>query len=65
MQVKKFLAIAFLTVIWWIALWGLIETIIQQFIRGSVKKAIMVYISMMTFVVAILYLNPSILEHFV
>jgi len=65
MQVKNYLGLGFLIVLWWVGLWGLIETIVQQFIRGSVKKAIMIYSSMIAFVALVIYLNPNILEHFI
>jgi hypothetical protein len=50
---------------WWIGTWGLIDTILNQFIKASVSKAIFVYTSIIVVVLVIVYLNPTLLEHFI
>jgi len=65
MEFIKVLFISFLLVIWWIAAWGIVELIIQQFIQGSARKAVMTYSFMLLFVITVLYFNPGVLEHFV
>ena len=58
------LPLALLIVIWWVGVWGLIETIIHQYIRGSPAKAIMIYSSMIALVIGVVYLNPKIIDYF-
>jgi len=53
--------ISLLIALWWIGLWGLIETIIHQYIKIS---PIFVYISLIIGVLIIVYFNPTLLEHF-
>jgi len=62
---KNYIALGFLIVFWWVGLWGIIETVVQQFTRGSATKALLVYGFMVAFVIVIIYLNPGILEHFI
>ena len=64
MNILNFLVIGFLVVIWWVGLWGIIEIVIQNLANGSVKNALFIYASMVSFVILILYMNPTILEHF-
>ena len=65
MEIVKVLFVSFLLVVWWIAAWGIVELIIQQFIQGSKRRAVMAYSSMILFVITVLYFNPGVLEHFV
>jgi len=58
------LPLALLVVIWWIGVWGLIETLIHQYIRGSTAKAILVYSSMIALVVGVVSLNPKMVDYF-
>ena len=58
------LFIAFIIIIWWIGVWGLVETILHQYIKGSYSKAIYVYGSLVAFVLAIVYMYPELLERF-
>ena len=61
---KKVLAIGFLVVLWWVGLWGIIELAVQNFSKGSSTKAFFAYVTMVLFVILIVYLNPTVLEHF-
>ena len=65
MEFGQILLISLLIVVWWIGSWGIIETIIHQYIRGSTSKALFVYGSMIIFVVLVVYLNPTIVEHLI
>ena len=62
---KKVLAIGFLVVLWWVGLWGIIELAVQNFSKGSSTKAFFAYALMVLFVIMIIYLNPTVLEHFI
>ena len=57
----EIILISLLIVLWWIGLWGLIETILHQYIK---TYPIFVYSSMIILVLAIVYFNPTLLEHF-
>ena len=57
--------LALIIVIWWIGVWGLIETIIQPFIKNSYWAAIGVYGAMIAIVILIVYLYPQVLESLV
>ena len=65
MEFGKILLISFLIVIWWIGSWGIVETLIHQYIRGSTMKALWVYGSMILFVITVVYFNPQIIDHFI
>ena len=64
MELSRILAASFLVVVWWIALWGLIEIVLKRFIGNSETKLIIAYSLMIAFVVAILYTYPVIIERF-
>jgi hypothetical protein len=55
----KVVSIGILLVLWWIAVWGIVETLIHLYAKGSAKKALFIYGSLLTIVLAILYTNPS------
>ena len=57
--------IALLLVFWWIGVWGLVETILHQYIKGSFTKAICVYTTIILIVIGIVWANPQLLEHFI
>ena len=64
MDKERILAASFLVVVWWIALWGLIEIVLKRFIGNSETKLIIAYSLMIAFVVAIIYTYPVIIERF-
>jgi hypothetical protein len=64
-KTSDILFIALLLVLWWIGVWGLIETLLHTFIRGSTQKAILVYSSLIATVILIVWAKPQLLEHFV
>ena len=61
---KNVFAIGFLVVLWWVGLWGIIELAVHNFSKGSSTKAFFAYAAMVLFVIMIIYLNPTVLEHF-
>ena len=56
------LLIGLLVVIWWIGVWGLIETVLADLIKTN---PLAVYGSMVVFVIIVVLVNPSLLEHFI
>lgn len=64
-ETRDILFIALLLVLWWVGLWGLIETLLHIFIKGSTQKAILIYSSLVLTVLVIVYAKPHLLENFV
>ena len=54
-----------LLIILWIGVWGLVETLIHLYIRGSTQKALFIYMSMIILVLAVVYVNPKMVDYFV
>jgi hypothetical protein len=64
-NVTNILLIAFLVVLWWIGVWGFVETLLHQVIKGSASKALLIYSSLIATVLVIVYMKPDLLEHFI
>jgi hypothetical protein len=64
-KTSDILFIALLIVLWWIGVWGLIETLLHTFIKGSTHNAILVYSSLIAIVILIVWTKPQLLEHFI
>jgi hypothetical protein len=61
---KDVLIIALVIVFWWIAVWGLVETLLHQYIKNSFWKAIGVYGILLVAVISFVTVYPQVLEHF-
>ena len=61
---KNILIASFLVVVWWIALWGLIEIVLKSIVGNSVIKSAIAYAVMILFVLTIVYMFPITLERF-
>lgn len=61
---KNILFASFLVVVWWIALWGLIEIVLKSIVGNSVTKSAIAYAVMILFVLTIVYMFPITLERF-
>jgi len=61
---KNILLISFLVVVWWIALWGLIEIVLKSIVGNSVRKSAIAYGLMIAFVLAIVYMYPHTIDRF-
>lgn len=57
--------LAVLIVVWWIGIWGLVETMIQPFIKNNYWSAIAVYGAMIAVVLLIVSVYPTVLESLV
>jgi len=64
MSMSNILFVSFLVVVWWIALWGLIEIVLKKVVGNSVEKSIIAYGLMIVFVLVIIYNNPHMVERF-
>jgi hypothetical protein len=64
METSRILAASFLVVVWWIALWGIIEIVLKRLVGNSETNLIITYCLMIAFVVAVLYTYPVIIERF-
>ena len=65
MVIYDILPLALLIILWWIGVWGLVETLIHLYIRGSTQRAIFVYMSMILLVLVVVYVNPKMVDYFV
>ena len=59
------LLISTLVIIWWIAVWGLIEIFLKDILGNSKKSYILVYSAMIVVVIAALYAYPRLGESFI
>jgi len=54
-----------ISIVWWIGWWGLIETLLQEFIAGSFHRAICIYCTLIAGCVMVVFCNPQILHYFI
>lgn len=59
------LLISTLVIVWWIAIWGLIDIFLTQMLGSSTKKFVTAYSLMVLTVLIIVYKYPILLESFV
>jgi hypothetical protein len=57
--------ISVLIVIWWIAIWGLIEIGLKQIVGNSQTLAVYAYTGMILAVLGIVYIQPDLIERFI
>jgi|LauGreDrversion4_2_1035121.scaffolds.fasta_scaffold03099_3 hypothetical protein len=58
------LFVSFLVILWWMALWGLLDIGFKQLVGNSTQKMVNLYILMIVFVLAIVFTYPKIIERF-
>ena len=63
--VRDLLPIALLLVLWWIGLWGFLDTLLGMVIKNNTTTALFVYGSIVLVVLFIVTMKPQMLEHFV
>ena len=56
--------ISFLVIIWWTAVWGLIEISLKAMLGSSVKNHAIAYFFMIAVVLTIAFFNPVMLDTF-
>jgi len=59
------LMIGVLIVIWWVGIWGLIETGVHYYARNSIPRALAIYSLLVTIVIIVIFYNPVIVDHFI
>lgn len=55
------LGVSVLIVIWWVALWGLLEICLKSYVKKT-EHALCIYTGMIFFVLAFVWLYPEIYE---
>jgi hypothetical protein len=59
-----FFWVALLIILWWVAVWGFIDTFLHLFIKGSPQTALLIYGTLALVVGLILYRSPQLREYF-
>ena len=54
-----------LVMVWWIGVWGLVETLLQEFIQGSFGRAVGTYVTIIAGCLLVVYSNPQVLHYFI
>lgn len=54
------LGISLITIIWWVAIWGLSDTIIHTLFKGQTFAELILYIVMIAFVLTMIFFFPEI-----
>lgn len=54
---------SFLIIFWWIAIWGLVETLVEMFVKNALVGRLIFYSGMIIVVVGTVLLNPHYLDH--
>jgi hypothetical protein len=49
-------------IIWWVAIWGIADTVIHSVFKGATMKELLTYFSMIIFVLLIIIYNPEFME---
>jgi hypothetical protein len=61
----ELLFIALVIVVWWMGVWGLLDTILHFYIQGKPQRALVIYGLMVASVLAFVAFKPQVLERFV
>jgi len=64
-MVHNILLISTLVIIWWIAIWGLIDIFLKHTLGNSTKNYVSAYSLMVLSILIIAYEYPSLLENFI
>lgn len=59
MNQLQLIGVSLLIIIWWVGVWGCIETLVHTFTRNNPVHAFCVYFSMAVFVLAFFIIYPS------
>ncbi len=51
-------------ILWWIGVWGIADTVIHLVFKGETMKELGVYIFLVASVLAIVFVNPELIDHF-
>jgi hypothetical protein len=64
-RARDILPIAFLLILWWIGVWGFVDTLITMITQNNALKALFAYGTLVILVIIIVSTRPGLLEHFV
>ncbi len=64
-RVVDILPIALLLILWWIGVWGFVDTSIQLVTKGNPLFALGIYGGIIGSILLIVSLRPQLLEHFI
>ena len=59
MNPLQLIGISLLVILWWVGVWGCIETLVHAFTRNNPIHAFCVYFSLAAFVLCVFVINPS------
>jgi hypothetical protein len=52
-----------ITIIWWLGMWGLIDTILTHFYKENILYKLFFYLSLIILVVILTKIDPTIVEY--
>jgi len=53
-----------ITILWWVGIWGLSETVLILLFKNSVTTRLAIYAGMILFVFLMIFISPDIVENF-
>ena len=62
MRTKLFNSV--ITILWWVGIWGLSETLLIVLFKNAVTTRLAIYTGMILFVFLMIYISPDIVENF-
>ena len=62
--VRKKLTNSLITILWWVGIWGLSETLLTVLVKNSIVYRFAIYTGMIVFVFLMILLSPEIVENF-
>lgn len=60
---KSVIFYSLFTVLWWVAIWGLSETVMTILVKNSIIYRLGIYISILAFVFLMLLYQPQLIEY--
>lgn len=65
METHRYNALGYslITVVWWVGIWGLAETIILYFVKESLFLRLGIFISLISFVLLLVLWKPDLIEY--
>ncbi len=62
--IRKKLSHSLITILWWVGIWGLSETLLTVLVKNSIAYRFGVYLGMIAFVFLMIFMSPEIVENF-
>ena len=53
-----------ITILWWVGIWGLSETLLTFMVKNSITTRLAIYSGMIVFVFLMILMSPDIVENF-